>query len=61
MRYDMLHVTPPQGPLDVVAQSALANQDGWVTIDTEVGGAPPCVTACSRHARQPAAPTASSP
>jgi hypothetical protein len=36
MRYDMLHVTPPQGPLDVVAQSPLANQDGWVSINTEV-------------------------
>lgn len=38
MRYDMLHVTPPQGPLDVVAQSALANQDGWVDTDSEVRG-----------------------
>jgi sulfide:quinone oxidoreductase len=36
MKYDMLHVTPPQGPLDVVAQSDLANADGWVDVDAEV-------------------------
>jgi len=35
-RYDMLHVTPPQGPLDVVAQSQLANEEGWVAINQEV-------------------------
>lgn len=34
-RYDMLHVTPPQGPLDVVAQSQLANEEGWVAINQE--------------------------
>lgn len=35
LQYHMLHVTPPQGPLDVVANSALANQDGWVNTDPE--------------------------
>lgn len=36
IKYDMLHVTPPQGPLDVVAESELANADGWVDVDPEV-------------------------
>jgi len=36
IKYDMLHVTPPQGPLDVVAQSPIANADGWVDVDPEV-------------------------
>jgi sulfide:quinone oxidoreductase len=36
IKYDMLHVTPPQGPLDVVAESAIANADGWVDVDPEV-------------------------
>lgn len=31
--YDMIHVTPPQGPLDFVAQSPLANEAGWVEVD----------------------------
>lgn len=35
MHYDMLHVTPPQGPMDVVAQSPLADADGWVAVDKE--------------------------
>jgi sulfide:quinone oxidoreductase len=33
MRYDMIHVTPPQGPCDVVKNSPLANKDGWVEVD----------------------------
>lgn len=33
VEYDMLHVTPPQGPPDFVAQSPLANEDGWVNVD----------------------------
>lgn len=33
MHYDMIHVTPPQGPLDVVKQSTLGNADGWVDVD----------------------------
>jgi NADPH-dependent 2,4-dienoyl-CoA reductase/sulfur reductase-like enzyme len=37
LRYDLLHVTPPQGPLDVVAHSQLANEDGWVAVNPEVG------------------------
>lgn len=33
MRYDMIHVTPPQAPLDVLKNSALVNKDGWVDVD----------------------------
>lgn len=32
--YEMLHVTPPMGPLDVVKNSALADDAGWVDIDS---------------------------
>ncbi|KIY99789.1 sulfide quinone reductase-like protein [Monoraphidium neglectum] len=35
MQYDFLHVTPPQGPLDVVAHSPIANKEGWVETDPE--------------------------
>lgn len=31
--YDMIHVTPPQGPLDVIRQSPLADAGGWVEVD----------------------------
>jgi sulfide:quinone oxidoreductase len=31
--FDLLHVTPPQCAPDVVAQSALANEAGWVEVD----------------------------
>ena len=31
--YDMIHVTPPQGPLDFVARSSLADEAGWVEVD----------------------------
>lgn len=31
--YDMIHVTPPQGPLEFVARSALAGEGGWVEVD----------------------------
>jgi sulfide:quinone oxidoreductase len=31
--YDMVHVTPPMGPPNVVSQSALADQAGWVEVD----------------------------
>ena len=31
--YDMVHVTPPMGPPDVVRESALANEGGWVEVD----------------------------
>lgn len=30
--YDMLHVTPPQGPIDVVKASPLANEAGYVEV-----------------------------
>ena len=31
--YEMLHVTPPQGPPDFIADSPIADQDGWVDVD----------------------------
>ncbi|QDG52905.1 NAD(P)/FAD-dependent oxidoreductase [Persicimonas caeni] len=31
--YDMLHVTPPQGPPDFIKNSPLANDGGWVDVD----------------------------
>lgn len=31
--YDMVHVTPPQGPLEFVARSPLAGDGGWVEVD----------------------------
>jgi sulfide:quinone oxidoreductase len=31
--YDMVHVTPPQGPPDFVKASPLANEGGWVDVD----------------------------
>lgn len=31
--YEMLHVTPPMGPLDVIKESALSDNEGWVDID----------------------------
>jgi sulfide:quinone oxidoreductase len=31
--YDMLHVTPPMGPPDVIKQSKLADVDGWVEVN----------------------------
>ena len=33
IRYDMIHVTPPQGPPSVTAQSPLADAAGWVEVD----------------------------
>ena len=33
--YDMLHVTPPMGPPTFIAQSPLADKDGWVDVDRE--------------------------
>jgi sulfide:quinone oxidoreductase len=33
LRYDMLHVTPPQSAPDFVRESPLANADGWVDVD----------------------------
>lgn len=31
--YEMLHVTPPMGPLDVIKESTLSDNDGWVDVD----------------------------
>jgi len=31
--YDLLHAVPPQGPLDVVAESPLADAHGWIDVD----------------------------
>lgn len=31
--YDMIHVTPPQGPPDFVKNSPLANKAGWLELD----------------------------
>lgn len=33
VEFDMLHVTPPQSAPDVVRNSALANEAGWVNVD----------------------------
>ena len=32
--YDLLHVTPPMSPPDFIARSPLANEDGWIDVDT---------------------------
>jgi sulfide:quinone oxidoreductase len=31
--YDMIHVTPPQGPPDFLAQSPLGDAGGWIDVD----------------------------
>ncbi|PQJ34327.1 pyridine nucleotide-disulfide oxidoreductase [Salinibacter sp. 10B] len=33
--YDLLHVVPPMGPLDFIADSPLADEEGWVDVDAE--------------------------
>ncbi len=33
--YDMIHVTPPQGPPAFLAKSPLADEAGWVDVDRE--------------------------
>ncbi len=33
LRYDMIHVTPPQCAPDFIKRSPLSNQDGWVDVD----------------------------
>lgn len=33
LNYDMIHVTPPQGPPDFIRNSPLADQAGWVDVD----------------------------
>lgn len=32
-KYDLIHVTPPQSAPDVIKQSSLANEAGWVDVD----------------------------
>ncbi len=41
--YDLLHIAPPMGPFDFVAQSELADEGGWVGVDPQT----------LRHARFP--------
>ncbi len=43
LHYDMLHVTPPMSAPTFIAQSPLANTDGWVDVDRET----------MQHARYP--------
>jgi sulfide:quinone oxidoreductase len=33
IKYDMIHVTPPMGPPDIIASSQLADVGGWLDID----------------------------
>jgi sulfide:quinone oxidoreductase len=33
LSYDMMHVTPPMGPLDGLKQSPLSDDKGWVEVD----------------------------
>lgn len=33
--YDMIHVTPPMGAPEFIANSALANEEGWVDVDSK--------------------------
>jgi sulfide:quinone oxidoreductase len=33
VNFDMLHVTPPQGPPDFIKNSPLANEAGWVNVN----------------------------
>ncbi len=35
LQYDLLHVTPPMGPPAFLAQSPLADKEGWVDVDRE--------------------------
>jgi sulfide:quinone oxidoreductase len=33
--YDMIHVVPPQGPLEALKKSPLSNEIGWIDVDPE--------------------------
>lgn len=33
MEFEMIHVTPPMGPIDVIRSSDLADDHGWVAVD----------------------------
>jgi NADPH-dependent 2,4-dienoyl-CoA reductase/sulfur reductase-like enzyme len=35
VEYSLLHVTPPMGPLDVMARSPLADSAGWIEVNQE--------------------------
>jgi sulfide:quinone oxidoreductase len=35
MHYDLLHVTPAHVPAPAVANSSVANAEGWVAVDKE--------------------------
>lgn len=35
LSYDLLHAVPPQGPLDFIKSSPLADSAGWVNLDKE--------------------------
>jgi sulfide:quinone oxidoreductase len=35
VKYDLLHVTPPMSPVEVVAKSPLANNKGWMHVNPE--------------------------
>lgn len=35
LRYDLLHVTPPMGPLGFVADSDIAGPGGWIEVDRQ--------------------------
>jgi sulfide:quinone oxidoreductase len=34
VQYDLLHAVPPMGPPDFIAESPLANEEGWVDVDS---------------------------
>ncbi|MCB9101542.1 MAG: NAD(P)/FAD-dependent oxidoreductase [Anaerolineales bacterium] len=35
IKYDMIHITPPQGPPDFIKNSPLGNVDGWVDVNKD--------------------------
>lgn len=35
VNYEMIHVTPPMGPLDFIKQSPISDQAGWVDVDAK--------------------------
>ena len=35
LQFDMIHVTPPQGPIDVVKRSSLVDAAGFVDVDKD--------------------------
>lgn len=55
MTYDMIHVTPPMGPPDVVRSSPLADEQGWCAANTrsEARRIQTCLRSAMRPACQP--------